>query len=291
MNTILNSIATEEKSATVNTISELKTQVSLDSGTEDVLMSEEEGKPKTMTLLCVPYDKPGPYWEGSLEYKAGCFSEWLASNKNATIRASAHDNNPYYNLGSRSVGDAEGGATFREDNRGLWAKVNLFRDDEVSENAYKRVKAGTISTCSVGTTENQYITSGEGDGKITSITKCDAIETSLVSAGTERFSETEVTVSDVQTNGEDNTISEMSIENSFPFNTIDEFNSAIQNAMTETIEKYKSEIVKETTVKTSAGGAAQDNTESKEDEKSSTDDVFLRLLGGHHNVKGSNTSN
>ena len=292
MNLILNSVAAEEEKRADNTIGELKTKVSLDSGSDDVILSEENGNPKTMTLLCVPYNTPGPYWGGALEYKSGCFSEWLASDKNATIRASAHDNNPFYNLGSRSVGDAEGGATFWEDSRGLWAKVNLFQDDEVSKNAYKRVKAGTISTCSVGTIENEYVIAGEGDGRITSITRCDAIETSLVSAGTERFAETEVTVSDVATGDEDNTISDMTEKEVFPFNmTIDEFNSALQSAMTETVEKYKAEIQRETTVKTSSGGTNEDSTEGEEEvETSEKPDVFLRLLGGNQNVKGKHAS-
>ena len=184
---ITNTTSTEERPRTLKglKITSTVSEGEIEGITSEVVEGETAESGGRLKLLCVPYETPGPYWDGSLVYKKGCFSSWLASDGNATIRASAHNDNPRYNLASRSVGDAPGGVIFSEDERGLWANVNLLADDEVSKNVITRVRAGVIEKCSIGTIANKVEEDFEND--ITSVLECTVLETSLVSTGTERY--------------------------------------------------------------------------------------------------------
>ena len=184
---ITNTTSTEERPRTLKgqEITSTVSEGEIEGITSEVVEGETAESGGRLKLLCVPYETPGPYWDGSLVYKNGCFSSWLASGADATIRASAHNDNPYFNLASRSVGDAPGGAVFSEDERGLWANVNLLPDDEVSKNALARIRSKVIEKCSIGTIANKVEEDFEND--ITSVLECTVLETSLVSTGTERY--------------------------------------------------------------------------------------------------------
>lgn len=83
-------------------------------------------------------------WPGWIEtVERGTFAPWLASGKDTKVLWN-HDSNIV--LGST----ANGTATLREDETGLWGSVLINEKDQDAVNAHARVERGDVDGCSFG---------------------------------------------------------------------------------------------------------------------------------------------
>lgn len=97
-------------------------------------------------------------WEGATESIApGAFSESVHGD----VRA-LYNHNDDLILGRTSAGTME----LREDEHGLWGKINLNRNDTDAMNAYERIKRGDITGCSFGFNIEEEIADYKDDGTV-----------------------------------------------------------------------------------------------------------------------------
>jgi HK97 family phage prohead protease len=81
-------------------------------------------------------------WPGAIEIvKPGAFSACLSGDVRALIN---HDTTLV--LGRSAAGTLE----LKEDNRGLWGRIKINRDDVDAMNLYARVQRGDVNQCSFG---------------------------------------------------------------------------------------------------------------------------------------------
>lgn len=88
------------------------------------------------------FNSPYALWEGAEEIvKPGAFADTLSGDIRCLI-----DHDTRLVLGRTTVGTL----TLREDERGLWGRVKINRDDVDAMNLYARVQRGDVDQCSFG---------------------------------------------------------------------------------------------------------------------------------------------
>lgn len=88
------------------------------------------------------FNSPYVLWEGAEEIvKPGAFADTLSGDIRCLI-----DHDTRLVLGRTTVGTL----TLREDERGLWGRVKINRDDVDAMNLYARVQRGDVDQCSFG---------------------------------------------------------------------------------------------------------------------------------------------
>lgn len=103
------------------------------------------------------FDSDYPIWPGCVERVApGAFASSLQSND---VRALC-DHETRIVLGRTAAGTL----TLKEDERGLFGRIAINRDDVDAMNLYARVKRGDVSQCSFGfdITDEEYIQKPDG---------------------------------------------------------------------------------------------------------------------------------
>ena len=97
-------------------------------------------------------------WEGATESIApGAFADCISGD----VRA-LYNHNDDFILGRTAAGTLE----LREDNRGLWGRIKLNRNDSDAMNVYERIKRGDITGCSFGFNIAEEETEYRDDGSI-----------------------------------------------------------------------------------------------------------------------------
>lgn len=97
-------------------------------------------------------------WDGATESIApGAFDESIHGD----VRA-LYNHNDDLILGRTAAGTLE----LREDNRGLWGRIKLNRNDSDAMNVYERIKRGDITGCSFGFNIAEEETEYRDDGSI-----------------------------------------------------------------------------------------------------------------------------
>lgn len=97
-------------------------------------------------------------WEGATESIApGAFTDCISGD----VRA-LYNHNDDFILGRTAAGTLE----LREDNRGLWGRIKLNRNDSDAMNVYERIKRGDITGCSFGFNIAEEETEYRDDGSV-----------------------------------------------------------------------------------------------------------------------------
>lgn len=97
-------------------------------------------------------------WEGATESIApGAFTDCISGD----VRA-LYNHNDDFILGRTAAGTLE----LKEDNRGLWGRIKLNRNDTDAMNVYERIKRGDITGCSFGFNIAEEETEYRDDGTI-----------------------------------------------------------------------------------------------------------------------------
>ena len=97
-------------------------------------------------------------WDGATESIApGAFADCISGD----VRA-LYNHNDDFILGRTAAGTLE----LREDNRGLWGRIKLNRNDSDAMNVYERIKRGDITGCSFGFNIAEEETEYRDDGSI-----------------------------------------------------------------------------------------------------------------------------
>ena len=97
-------------------------------------------------------------WDGATESIApGAFTDCISGD----VRA-LYNHNDDFILGRTAAGTLE----LKEDNRGLWGRIKLNRNDTDAMNVYERIKRGDITGCSFGFNIAEEETEYRDDGTI-----------------------------------------------------------------------------------------------------------------------------
>lgn len=97
-------------------------------------------------------------WEGATESIApGAFTDCISGD----VRA-LYNHNDDFILGRTAAGTLE----LKEDNRGLWGRIKLNRNDTDAMNVYERIKRGDITGCSFGFNIAEEETEYRDDGTV-----------------------------------------------------------------------------------------------------------------------------
>lgn len=97
-------------------------------------------------------------WDGATESIApGAFTDCISGD----VRA-LYNHNDDFILGRTAAGTLE----LKEDNRGLWGRIKLNRNDTDAMNVYERIKRGDITGCSFGFNIAEEETEYRDDGTV-----------------------------------------------------------------------------------------------------------------------------
>ena len=110
---------------------------------QNAQVRERDGKRYLEGYFAV-FGKTYKVWDGWVETVSnGAFARWLAGGGDTKV---LWNHNHDIVLGST----ANGTATLREDETGLWGSVLINEKDQDAVNLYERVKRGDVSQCSFG---------------------------------------------------------------------------------------------------------------------------------------------
>lgn len=122
------------------------------------MQTREDGGNLYLEGYFAVFDKIYHLWDGATESIApGAFSDCLSDD----VRALFNHNHDIV-LGRTSAGTLE----LKQDNYGLWGRVQINREDSDAMNAYRRIARGDITGCSFGFDIKEQKTDYKEDGSV-----------------------------------------------------------------------------------------------------------------------------
>lgn len=122
------------------------------------MQTREDGSNLYLEGYFAVFDKIYRLWDGATESIApGAFSDCLSDD----VRALFNHNHDIV-LGRTSAGTLE----LKQDNYGLWGRVQINREDSDAMNAYRRIARGDITGCSFGFDIKEQKTDYKEDGSV-----------------------------------------------------------------------------------------------------------------------------